>query len=135
MLGGNFDIEASRFEPDSYHRFELVRSNRRPLKMGSFKTKPDGLVLRFLGFFTPSHKKLIGPKWRNGRRRGFKIPRLNGRAGSSPALGTTFSLDLSYNQRKQGGLTPTGTYSGNVFITFGKFLLGNVCSYSAVLLS
>ena len=29
------------------------------------------------------------PKWRNGRRRGFKIPRLNGRAGSSPALGTT----------------------------------------------
>ena len=30
-----------------------------------------------------------GPKWRNGRRRGFKIPRLNGRAGSSPALGTT----------------------------------------------
>ena len=28
------------------------------------------------------------PKWRNGRRRGFKIPRLNGRAGSSPALGT-----------------------------------------------
>ena len=29
------------------------------------------------------------PKWRNGRRRGFKIPRLNGRAGSSPALGTS----------------------------------------------
>ena len=57
--------------------------------MGSFKTKPDGLVLRFLGFFTPSYKKLIGPKWRNGRRRGFKIPRLNGRAGSSPALGTS----------------------------------------------
>ena len=28
------------------------------------------------------------PKWRNGRRRGFKIPRLRGRAGSSPALGT-----------------------------------------------
>ena len=28
------------------------------------------------------------PKWRNGRRRGLKIPRLSGRAGSSPALGT-----------------------------------------------
>ena len=32
------------------------------------------------------------PKWRNGRRRGFKIPRLNGRAGSSPALGTIVGL-------------------------------------------
>ena len=28
------------------------------------------------------------PKWRNGRRRGFKIPRLNGLVGSSPTLGT-----------------------------------------------
>ena len=28
------------------------------------------------------------PMWRNGRRRGFKIPRPRGRAGSSPAMGT-----------------------------------------------
>ena len=32
------------------------------------------------------------PKWRNGRRRGFKIPRLHGRAGSSPALGTSLMI-------------------------------------------
>ena len=31
------------------------------------------------------------PKWRNGRRRGFKIPRAR-RVGSSPALGTSASL-------------------------------------------
>ena len=30
----------------------------------------------------------IVPMWRNGRRRGFKIPRPRGRAGSSPAMGT-----------------------------------------------
>ena len=29
-----------------------------------------------------------GPLWRNGRRRGLKIPRPQGRAGSSPASGT-----------------------------------------------
>ena len=60
-LGGNFDIEASRFEPHSYHRFELVRSNRRHLKMGSFKTKPDGLVLCFLEFFSCGIKSWLGP--------------------------------------------------------------------------
>ena len=37
----------------------------------------------------------IVPKWRNGRRRGFKIPRLCGRAGSSPALGTTLNMNDS----------------------------------------
>ena len=30
------------------------------------------------------------PEWRNGRRRGLKIPRSQGRAGSSPASGTRF---------------------------------------------
>ena len=29
------------------------------------------------------------PKWRNGRRRGFKIPRWRQRVGSNPTLGTT----------------------------------------------
>ena len=31
------------------------------------------------------------PKWRNGRRRGFKIPRLHGRESSNLSLGTHFS--------------------------------------------
>jgi integrase len=30
------------------------------------------------------------PKWRNGRRRGFKIPRLHGRVSSNLTLGTKF---------------------------------------------
>ena len=34
------------------------------------------------------------PEWRNGRRSGFKIRRPNGRAGSSPALGTNKINDL-----------------------------------------
>ena len=29
------------------------------------------------------------PKWRNGRRRGFKIPRLHGRVSSTLTLGTS----------------------------------------------
>ena len=33
-----------------------------------------------------------GPKWRNGRRRGFKIPRPRGLVGSSPTLGTSASF-------------------------------------------
>ena len=38
------------------------------------------------------------PSWWNGRHKRLKISRLEGRAGSSPAEGTTFPLDLhSYN--------------------------------------
>ena len=32
----------------------------------------------------------VGPEWRNGRRRGFKIRCPQKRAGSSPAFGTFF---------------------------------------------
>ena len=31
------------------------------------------------------------PEWRNGRRRGFKIPRQQWRVGSTPTLGTNIS--------------------------------------------
>ena len=34
------------------------------------------------------------PKWRNGRRRGFKIPRLHGRVSSNLTLGTTHPRTL-----------------------------------------
>ena len=34
------------------------------------------------------------PKWRNGRRRGFKIPRLHGRVSSNLTLGTNYPLKL-----------------------------------------
>jgi hypothetical protein len=37
-------------------------------------------------------RKHTWPKWRNGRRRGFKIPRWQQRASSSLALGTTFQF-------------------------------------------
>ena len=37
------------------------------------------------------------PEWRNGRRRGFKIPRLYGRVSSSLTLGTTVALG-NYNK-------------------------------------
>ena len=37
------------------------------------------------------------PKWRNGRRQGLKIPWLNNRAGSSPALGTLY-VDVAYRE-------------------------------------
>ena len=32
------------------------------------------------------------PEWRNGRRRGFKIPRLHGRVSSNLTLGTNFRI-------------------------------------------
>ncbi len=41
------------------------------------------------------------PKWRNGRRRGFKIPRLHGRESSSLSLGTTSSFNLLFVFRDQ----------------------------------
>ena len=34
------------------------------------------------------------PEWRNGRRRGFKIPRLHGRVSSNLTLGTTHPRNL-----------------------------------------
>ena len=34
-----------------------------------------------------------GPEWRNGRRRGFKIPRLHGRVSSSLTLGTKIEVN------------------------------------------
>ena len=41
------------------------------------------------------------PEWRNGRRRGFKIPRLHGRVSSSLTLGTIIALvDLFKKQKK-----------------------------------
>ena len=36
------------------------------------------------------------PEWRNGRRRGFKIPRPHGRVSSSLTLGTTFAIKERY---------------------------------------
>ena len=36
------------------------------------------------------------PEWRNGRRRGFKIPRLYGRVSSSLTLGTIFAVKERY---------------------------------------
>ena len=40
------------------------------------------------------------PEWRNGRRRGFKIPRLHGRVSSSLTLGTKVALANYYKQKK-----------------------------------
>ena len=37
------------------------------------------------------------PEWRNGRRRGFKIPRLHGRVSSSLTLGTIIAVKDFYN--------------------------------------
>ena len=36
------------------------------------------------------------PEWRNGRRRGFKIPRLHGRVSSSLTLGTILAIKQCY---------------------------------------
>ena len=36
------------------------------------------------------------PEWRNGRRRGFKIPRLYGRVSSSLTLGTILTIKDPY---------------------------------------
>ena len=46
-----------------------------------------------------SCREFAVPKWRNGRRRGFKIPRLNGLVGSSPTLGTTFRKNQNFIDR------------------------------------
>ena len=54
------------------------------------------------------------PGWRNGRRRGLKIPRSQGRVGSSPTPGTTTVMTMSPVRDKQivalfpgqGALTP-----------------------------
>ena len=40
------------------------------------------------------------PEWRNGRRRGFKIPRLHGRVSSSLTLGTIVILANYYKPKK-----------------------------------
>ena len=40
------------------------------------------------------------PEWRNGRRRGFKIPRLYGRVSSSLTLGTTIAEENYYKGQK-----------------------------------
>ena len=50
----------------------------------------SNLVSRSIGF---KFREFL-PGWRNGRRKGLKIPRIFFRAGSSPALGTTF-LEVS----------------------------------------
>ena len=40
------------------------------------------------------------PEWRNGRRRGFKIPRLHGRVSSSLTLGTILTIKEPYKLPK-----------------------------------
>ena len=40
------------------------------------------------------------PEWRNGRRRGFKIPRLHGRVSSSLTLGTILIIKEPYKLPK-----------------------------------
>ena len=40
------------------------------------------------------------PEWRNGRRRGFKIPRLHGRVSSSLTLGTIAAVKYDYKPQK-----------------------------------
>ncbi len=40
------------------------------------------------------------PEWRNGRRRGFKIPRLHGRVSSSLTLGTIIAVKSFYKLQK-----------------------------------
>ena len=40
------------------------------------------------------------PEWRNGRRRGFKIPRPQGRVSSSLTLGTIFAAKNYYKRQK-----------------------------------
>ena len=40
------------------------------------------------------------PEWRNGRRRGFKIPRLHGRVSSSLTLGTIFAVKIHCKPQK-----------------------------------
>ena len=40
------------------------------------------------------------PAWWNGRHRGLKIPRPRGRAGSSPAAGTSFSALACWKPEK-----------------------------------
>ena len=44
---------------------------------------------RFGGLRGRGILRRLGPEWRNGIRRGLKIPRLHSRAGSNPASGTT----------------------------------------------
>ena len=50
------------------------------------------------------------PKWRNGRRKGFKIPRGQPCAGSSPAFGTkkvvSIGYDFFYPNRRFGISSP-----------------------------
>ena len=40
------------------------------------------------------------PEWRNGRRRGFKIPRPHGRVSSSLTLGTIIAVENYYKRQK-----------------------------------
>ena len=48
------------------------------------------------------------PEWRNGRRRGFKIPRLHGRVSSSLTLGTILAVKEYYKLSKLNVFTSLG---------------------------
>ena len=48
------------------------------------------------------------PEWRNGRRRGFKIPRLHGRVSSSLTLGTILAVKECYKLSKLKAFTSLG---------------------------
>ena len=48
------------------------------------------VLLYFSNFTLSNSLALFGPGGEIGRRKGLKIPRLNGRAGSTPAPGTNF---------------------------------------------
>lgn len=64
---------------------------KREKKERSFKRK--NYFLEKGGYFPYSNVAFM-PGWRNGRRRGLKIPRSQGRAGSTPALGTILHKDI-----------------------------------------
>ncbi len=48
------------------------------------------------------------PEWRNGRRRGFKIPRPHGRVSSSLTLGTILAIRECYKLSKLKAFTSLG---------------------------
>ena len=101
----------------------------------------DGQYIHFVSgrnYFVSLLNYLM-PEWRNGRRRGFKIPRPYGRVSSSLTLGTSFPLNYLNKVQNVFRFRLSNSYKGFfikksllkiIFLDYEKYLV-TVCYHTS----
>ena len=84
-----YSIRSAQSDCAGYASKILIFHCKKALSFFTFRANSDSSSFVGRSFAVWHNNSASGPKWRNGRRRGFKIPRLHGRESSSLSLGTT----------------------------------------------